>query len=409
MSRNKPLKFQLSDNRCNILESHLAQIDATGSVKPCCLFKEKTKVQTRYELENLESFDKILNSKRWAEYRSQMMSRNMPGCEACWVREEVGDDSKRIHYNTRVPIKKTRPYTLQTLEIALDTTCNMMCRICQPSQSSKWASATKVADTLNNLHVDKNSRYNMTTVNTSTKNHLLRVFVNSDLTNLSRIRINGGEPFYSKNLLPILQKIDADAGLENVQLEFNTNGSIFPKKETLDLLLKAKKLDLEFSIDAVGKLAEVIRYGESWENIEQTIKKWKMNFPNASFSLHSVISLLNLSQLNELRRWSDEIDIDWNWYFLLGPRHLSVYQLPKKYKQELFDRMEDFSNITKLYNELMIDGPDYIKNHYGMFLTFTKTLDSYQNNSFESVNPETYKLIEKLYNDNKQKDDWMPE
>ena len=249
----------------------------------------------------------------------------------------------------------------------------------------------------------------MTTVNTSTKDHLLRVFVNSDLTNLSRIRINGGEPFYSKNLLPILQKIDADAGLENVQLEFNTNGSIFPKKETLDLLLKAKKLDLEFSIDAVGKLAEVIRYGESWENIEQTIKKWKMNFPNASFSLHSVISLLNLSQLNELRRWSDEIDIDWNWYFLLRPRHLSVYQLPKKYKQELFDHMEDFSDITKLYDELMIDGPDYIKNHYGMFLTFTKTLDSYHNNSFESVNPKTYKLIEKLYNDNKQKDDWMPE
>ena len=166
---------------------------------------------------------------------------------------------------------------------------------------------------------------------------------------------------------------------------------------------------LEFSIDAVGKLAEVIRYGESWENIEQTIKKWKMNFPNASFSLHSVISLLNLSQLNELRRWSDEIDIDWNWYFLLRPRHLSVYQLPKKYKQELFDHMEDFSDITKLYDELMIDGPDYIKNHYGMFLTFTKTLDSYHNNSFESVNPKTYKLIEKLYNDNKQKDDWMPE
>ena len=64
MSRNRPL----SDNRCNILESHLAQIDATGSVKPCCLFKQKGQVKTKYDLENLESFDKILNSKRWAEY-----------------------------------------------------------------------------------------------------------------------------------------------------------------------------------------------------------------------------------------------------------------------------------------------------------------------------------------------------
>ena len=133
-----------------------------------------------------------------------------------------------------------------------------------------------------------------------------------------------------------------------------------------------------------------------------------MTFPNAVFSVHSVISLLNLSQLNELRKWTDEIGIEWNWYFLLGPRHLSVYQLPKKYKQKLFDHMEDFPQITKLYKELMIDGPTHIKNHYGMFLTFTKTLDAYHNNSFESVNPETYKLIEKLHNDNTQ-DDWIPE
>lgn len=394
--------------KCNILQSHLAQIDSGGTVRPCCLFKMKSKNDERYNLKNLESFDNILNSKKWVEYRGRMQSEKMPECQACWVREETNNDSKRIHYNTRVSIKETLPHTLQTLEIALDTTCNMMCRICQPSQSSKWASATKVIDKLNNLHNNKNSRYNIATVDTSTKDHLLRVIVNSDLTKLSRIRINGGEPFYSKNLLPVLQKIDTDAGLENVQLEFNTNGSIFPKKETLDLLLKAKKLTLEFSIDAVGKLAEVTRYGGSWENIEQTIKKWKMTFPNAVFSVHSVISLLNLSQLNELRKWTDEIGIEWNWYFLLGPRHLSVYQLPKKYKQELFDHMEDFPQITKLYKELMIDGPEHIKNHYGMFLTFTKTLDAYHNNSFESVNPETYKLIEKLHNDNTQ-DDWIPE
>ena len=394
--------------KCNILQSHLAQIDSGGTVRPCCLFKMKSKNDERYNLKNLESFDNILNSKKWAEYRGRMQSQKMPECQACWVREETNNDSKRIHYNTRVSIKETLPHTLQTLEIALDTTCNMMCRICQPSQSSKWASATKVIDKLNNLHNNKNSRYNIATVDTSTKDHLLRVIVNSDLTKLSRIRINGGEPFYSKNLLPVLQKIDTDAGLENVQLDFNTNGSIFPKKETLDLLLKAKKLTLEFSIDAVGKLAEVTRYGGSWENIEQTIKKWKMTFPNAVFSVHSVISLLNLSQLNELRKWTDEIGIEWNWYFLLGPRHLSVYQLPKKYKQELFGHMEDFPQITKLYKELMIDGPEHIKNHYGMFLTFTKTLDAYHNNSFESVNPETYKLIEKLHNDNTQ-DDWIPE
>tara|TARA_B100000989_G_scaffold286079_1_gene254388 strand:- start:2122 stop:3315 length:1194 start_codon:yes stop_codon:yes gene_type:complete len=387
--------------KCNILSTHLAQIDNSGDVIPCCLFKRKSSQWSDYNLKNLESFDKILNSKKWAEYRSRIQTEDIPECELCWIKEEAVNLSKRTQYNKNVPIKKTNPNTLQTLEVALDTTCNMMCRICQPSQSSKWASASGVIDELNNLHPMKNSRYSKQTIDTSNKDHFRRVFLNSDLTNLSRIRINGGEPFYSKNLLPVLYKIDKDAGLENVQLEFNTNGSIFPKKEILELLLKAKKLVIEFSIDAVGKLAEVTRYGESWKTIELTVEKWKTNFPNADFSLHTVISLLNLSQLNELRKWTDKIQIQWCWSFLLGPRHLSVYQLSQEDKNLLFKNMEDFPEKISLYDELMIQGPRYIQKHYGMFLKFTKTLDKYHSNSFEAVNPETYRLIEKLHNNNK--------
>tara|TARA_B100001287_G_scaffold273918_1_gene278266 strand:+ start:478 stop:1623 length:1146 start_codon:yes stop_codon:yes gene_type:complete len=379
-----------------------------GIVRACCMFElppqdiPSENHSEKYKLKNLESFDNVLNSDEWKDYRQRIKTENIPNCNWCWKQEKSIKSSKRTEYNAVIPIKDIEPPALRTLEISLDSTCNMMCRICQPSQSSKWASATQVTDEINKTDYSGNRYDTKATVDLSTRDNLKRVFLNSDLTKISQIRINGGEPFYSKNLLPILQKIDNDAGLENVKLEFNTNGSIFPKKDILELLLKAKSIELEFSIDAVGELAEVTRYGVSWETIEQTIEKWKTNIPNASFSVHTVISLLNLSKLNELKEWIHKIGFynNWAWDFLTSPKHLSVYQLSNENKQVLVGDMGDFQGKDKLYDELMFEGLGN-SNNYKLFLEFTKILDKYQSNSFESVNPETYRLIKELYNNKK--------
>ena len=373
-----------------------------GVVRACCMFETSEHHWEKYKLKNLESFDNVLNSDEWKEYRQRIKTENIKNCGWCWKQEKAIKSSKRTEYNALMPIKDTEPPALRTLEISLDSTCNMMCRICQPSQSSKWASATQAIDEINKTDYSGNRYNTKATVDLSTRDNLKRVFLNSDLTKISQIRINGGEPFYSKNLLPILQKIDKDAGLENVKLEFNTNGSIFPKKDILELLLKAKSVELEFSIDAVGKLAEVTRYGVSWETIEQTIKKWKTNISDACFSVHTVISLLNLSKLNELKEWIHKSGFynSWAWDFLTSPKHLSVYQLSNEHKQALIGDMDDFPGKDELYDELMFEGLGN-SNNYKLFLEFTKILDKYQSNSFESVNPETYRLIEDLYNNKK--------
>ena len=76
------------------------------------------------------------------------------------------------------------------------------------------------------------------------------------------------------------------------------------------------------------------------------------------------------------------------------------YQLSNEHKQALVGDMGDFQGKDKLYDELMFEGLGN-SNNYKLFLEFTKILDKYQSNSFESVNPETYRLIEELYNNKK--------
>lgn len=382
----------MPDKKCNILSSHLAQIDALGYVYPCCKFEYLAEDIRKdswldYKVQNLNSLDGILVSDKWKDFRQRMLKEDIAECSHCWRQENSKITSLRTESN-KTKIKQKN--IIQSLEISLDTTCNMMCRICKPSQSSKWASADRVLKELTKID---SSRYNKSIVDMSTKDHLQRVIFNSNLKNLRLIKINGGEPFYSKNLVPLLDKIEKDAGIKNVQLEFNTNGSIFPNKEILDMLSMAKKIKIEFSIDATDKLAEVIRYGQSWKTIQKTIRKWLAYFSDATFTIHTTISLLNLNHLNNLIHFTNNLNLNWTYDFLTGPDYLSVYQLPKRYREHLFN-VTDQKYKTLLYNELIT--PQKIPSKFNNFLKSCEILDGYYGNSFEEVNSEIYNLVKKI-------------
>ena len=382
----------MPDKKCNILSSHLAQIDTLGYVYPCCKFEYLAEDIRKdswldYKVQNLNSLDGILVSDKWKDFRQRMLKEDIKECSHCWRQENSKITSLRTESN-KTKIKQKN--IIQSLEISLDTTCNMMCRICKPSQSSKWASADRVLKELTKID---SRRYDKSTVDMSTKDHLQRVIFNSNLKNLRLIKINGGEPFYSKNLVPLLDKIEKDAGIKNVQLEFNTNGSIFPNKEILDMLSMAKKIKIEFSIDATDKLAEVIRYGQSWKTIQKTIRKWLAYFSDATFTIHTTISLLNLNHLNNLIHFTNNLNLNWTYDFLTGPDYLSVYQLPKRYREHLFN-VTDQKYKTLLYNELIT--PQKIPSKFNNFLKSCEILDGYHGNSFKEVNSEIYNLVKKI-------------
>ena len=93
--------------------------------------------------------------------------------------------------------------------------------------------------------------------------------MNTDFSKLKNVRIIGGEPFYSKNLKWFLKLLNEKINLKNVTFSCNTNCSVIPDEEILQLLSLFKQIKIDVSIDGVDGLSESIRFGVKWNIIKK--------------------------------------------------------------------------------------------------------------------------------------------
>lgn len=397
---------------CNHLKNHLAVVDERGFIMPCCIFvrpnEELEKPFLKYKIDNheVQSLNEVLTSDVWNDIRKKMENENIPHCTNCWKVESSNITSKRQHYEQIYP--KVDKVALEDIEIALDYTCNMMCRICRPGQSSKWKSSKSLVEKLDQLYPYP-AIYKTEVGLPTYRNDIKRLIENTDWSNIKRVRIVGGEPFYSKNLLPFLKKLDKDAGIENVELCFNTNGSIFPDDEILRLLRRCKHLSIDFSVDAIGDLADVIRPGDKgWKTIDANIQKWynisKGNKKQYYLAIHTTISLLNLNALQPIFDYcvnsrSHEATIHFNFYVLTHPEFLSIHQLsPEVRKKFLLKTDIDIKQhkgvgfVLHEVNRALLSERE-TKPMLDVFLKATDEMDSFHGVSFKEANPQIYNLI----------------
>jgi len=379
---------------CTYQQNHLSITQPEGKITPCCHFDNKPYPHwDEVNLNSVNSLSKLLKSYRWFELRD-IFSEGIKyeGCINCWNAEKIGYLSKREYYN--LISEKYEKEKIEDLEIALDFNCNFMCRSCRPGISSKWNTATSVIDQLKEFEKDHYEPLSID--NYSFK--LRTILEQSDLSNLKRVAIVGGEPFLSYNLKWFLNSLN----LENIQLKITTNGSIFPDKELMELMNRCKNVYLDISIDAIDDLAEVMRFGAPWKMIVNNIEKFlKTDF---IVKLVTTVSIMNINKLQSILEFSRKYNLPQTCYSLFWPNHLRsnivpldirkswTINLPQKlniiefmgYKHKNYNDVEDF-------NTIILDETQSENN----LLEFVKTmnyLDEFQNKKFSDVNSEIWEL-----------------
>lgn len=346
---------------------------------PCCHIMPNG---SEMNIQNITNLNSLLHTDVYQHIRDTMSAgKKDPICKVCWNEESQNILSDRVLENNIRPKRDT--IELRSLKIALDYTCNMMCRICTPMLSSKWASSNLAKSHLKDYN-DYNVEY--------PKYDIKQIIENSDLSKLERIKLLGGEPFYSKKLSWFIDYLETHTDFENLRVYITTNGSVFPKQEIVDKLLKTKNVHIEFSLDAVGAQSQLCRWGINWNTIHKNIQQWR-NINNSKIKLnaHCTMSVYNSNNMQALVDYCKDNNIFLHVNKLRYPQHLCIDMIDMNTRKSWC--LEGKTPIEKTVNAILLNEEDVVDNAKSKFLHFNNVLDEYQKNNLKELNKEIYEYF----------------
>lgn len=424
----KHSKLKSTDTFCVLPWLHL-NVQPNGDIYPCCMAPYGEPIGNTKD----DTLEEMWNGDAMKDIRKKMMIGERPHlCNRCFLIEDNGLNSPRYTHND---------YFRNRIEEVLDTTdeetghvtdfklrywdfrwsniCNFKCRMCGVYSSSKWH-----AEALE-LHGDSTAEDTKGILEfNSTGKEDVFAQIDKHIHDVEEIYFAGGEPLVMEEHYLILEKLIA-AGRTDVRLRYNTNFSHLKFKKW-DLFAMWKHfvddpkghIQLFASLDAVGKLAEVIRDGTKWNKVYNNIKRCKELGVFIYFS--PTISLLNMFFIDELIDVAAECEIDTDKInvnnILTTPQYYDVRLLPDNLKKQLIEKLEDYrdNKVHPKYKVVV----DYGLKSWEKFinepfpgdrfiaekdlLSNTVYLDINRNQSFLEVNPqytEWFSQIRKNLND----------
>jgi sulfatase maturation enzyme AslB (radical SAM superfamily) len=246
----------------------------TLNLSPCCISPTRS-----------ASTVDFVNNPYLADLRSQADKGTLPlACRNCVDAEEAGLTSRRQGSNVwfRDAGLDNADIELVRLDYWTGDTCNLACVICGPNNSSSWKQEL-------GLPIEERK---------SVSNKFWKTL---DLTKIRFIHFNGGEPLLSKEHVEFLQAVPDK---KVVHLNYNTNGSVLPSQQLLDLWSNFKLVQLDFSIDDIEQRFEYQRYPAKWLQVVDNLAWFIANAPhNCMFATNTSVGILNQSNIDALTGW----------------------------------------------------------------------------------------------------------
>lgn len=370
--------------------------DNAGLVRPCCKYAEKSK-QGGYPTGSLKenTYEEIWNGENFKKLRQAFLDNKRPAeCSSCWAEEAGGFESYRLHHNKYYQLKTSvKNYNTTTavppilMDLKLSNVCNFKCRMCDYSYSSLILKEDKQH---RNYDIPDESYYLSNKI-LGTDNEIY--FMKQILPTLEKIDFTGGEPFVSPEGKSLITKISETEYAKRITIVITTNGSIY-NKSLLNILERFKQVNILVSLDDVGDRLEYQRHGAVWPVIQKNITSFK-GIPNVRLSLHPTINNYNIWDIQDYFKWAADNNLTSVINVLHGPEYLSIKNLPRKLKNEVWTKHQDLREMRDTMN-IMMEAPDpdddiYLHN----FISETERLDRIRKEDFQSVFPEWGEYINK--------------
>ena len=305
-------------------------------------------------------------------------------CKRCWDYEDhnsgTGYHSRRqkaiITYENAT--QRTEPWyevALSSLDYCCTWVCNLACAICRPLNSSLWSAELKQT---------KEQRRSVGRLYELKPQPSLADRL--DFDNIYRVHFNGGEPMATKEHVRVLQKLADNGTLKNTVVSYNTNGTMYPGDEVVELWRQAQQVHVSFSIDAVGPAFEYVRYPAKWSQVSANILRMKQEMPaNVEFGFTVAVGALNVFDMPDLWAWYSanmEPGVEWyrskfSWQFIT---EMELGTLPVDIRIQAIDTLKDipiFQGVASYIQSTIDDSTVIDSNPHVNFLpVWSEQLDT---------------------------------
>jgi MoaA/NifB/PqqE/SkfB family radical SAM enzyme len=297
------------------------------------------------------------NSDAMKDFRLRILgNEKLSECQGCYIEESRGHESRRIKENFKVGIFTQQAFTKSyhqspwiekfnyskntgstdklpiDLHIDFGNECNLACKMCSPSASSR------IAQQYVKWQIPANKKTNWTNSNTLYQNFLKNI---QSLPRIHRIHIMGGEPLYNKKFYQFVDWLIQNKRTD-ISLSFVTNGTIFDNN-FVKKLQAFNTVDIEISVESVHANNHYIRQGSSTQQVLVNILNF-VKYRSQSFNivLRSVPQLFNVNNYHELILFAYENKLSIQSNPLISPAHLAINILPQHIR----------NNFIKNYNKV---------------------------------------------------------
>jgi molybdenum cofactor biosynthesis enzyme MoaA len=213
------------------------------------------------------------------------------GCKQCWHTEQRGHTSNRQYHITWLKNQNLDPTTteLLRLDFSVGSLCNAKCIMCNAGSSTTWAAEDA------KFGINK-YRHNVKSVTDQ-----LDQITSIDVSKLKQVYFTGGEPMMSNRMIMLLKHIKNTGNISQLEFSCNTNGSVLPGAELIELWNQCKSVDIHFSIDGVGREFEYIRNPLKWSEVESNIMFVKSLGFNVNIAM--AVGVHNIDIMQDIHSW----------------------------------------------------------------------------------------------------------
>ena len=167
------------------------------------------------------------------------------------------------------------------IRMSITEVCNFKCGYCLPN-----GYMADKSDNRKFLHIDE----------------IRRLAKGFSEMGVQKIRLTGGEPTISPEVLKLFEICIDEGYAKNLQLNITTNGTKFNKK-FLEKIEHFKDVHLNISCDGYDKVYDYIRYPFNWNKFAERINDIAQG--KVSFSISTLPQMYNIENLDKLQRFFD--------------------------------------------------------------------------------------------------------